>query len=344
MTVKSDCQIGVSVDTGDRIVGAGFKDSNGKYATVTLDSSGNIPVSGGVADVTNSTTFSAVDQTVGFTSLSGINSIAVQVTGTFDAFLNFEASVDGTNYLGCPGAYIANGATSTTTASAGIWTFDVTGYDSFRVRCSTYTSGSPVVTLIGRSGTANNQVPEYSALTSLSTIAAWDFFTGAYVNPIRLQQGVQGSSGVVTSNTQRVTLATDVALPAGTNNIGDVDVLSIPSSIQGPGNPTIDSYTQVAINLAAGADQVLVSSAASKQIWVYGICISVNVAGTVSFQDEDNTAITGVMNLPAGGSFSHSPSGNFSMPMWKLGTDKDLEIDIVTSEVDGWLTYAIVSV
>ena len=39
-----------------------------------------------------------------------------------------------------------------------------------------------------------------------------------------------------------------------------------------------------------------------------------------------------------------APSGNFAMPIWKLATNKDLEVDIVTSELDGWLAYAIVSV
>jgi len=39
-----------------------------------------------------------------------------------------------------------------------------------------------------------------------------------------------------------------------------------------------------------------------------------------------------------------SPSGNFAMPIWKLATDKDLEVDVVTSELDGWIDYAIVSV
>lgn len=38
---------------------------------------------------------------------------------------------------------------------------------------------------------------------------------------------VPGGSGTVTAGSPRVVLATDVALPAGTNNIGDVDVLSI---------------------------------------------------------------------------------------------------------------------
>lgn len=43
-------------------------------------------------------------------------------------------------------------------------------------------------------------------------------------------------SGVVTSLTPRVTLATDVALPAGTNNIGDVDVLTLPAVTGGKSN------------------------------------------------------------------------------------------------------------
>jgi len=115
-------------------------------------------------------------------------------------------------------------------------------------------------------------------------------------------------------------------------------------SINGPGAPTIDSYTHAAINLAAGADQVLVSSAPNKQIWVYGFGFVVNAAGTVSFQNEDDTAISGIMPFAANSGMAIPPSGNFAMPIWKLATDKDLEIDIVTSELDGWLDYAIVSV
>ena len=38
------------------------------------------------------------------------------------------------------------------------------------------------------------------------------------------------------------------------------------------------------------------------------------------------------------------PSGNFAMPIWKLATNKDLEVDLVTCAMDGWIDYAIVSV
>ena len=121
-----------------------------------------------------------------------------------------------------------------------------------------------------------------------------------------------------------------------------VDVLS--GSVIGAGDPVVDSYNHIAINLNAGANQVLVASAASKQIWVYGIIYTCSADGTVSFQDEDDTAVTGIMDHAANSGLSHPTSGNFSMPIWKLATDKDLEVDIVDCAIDGWLDYAIVSV
>ncbi len=115
-------------------------------------------------------------------------------------------------------------------------------------------------------------------------------------------------------------------------------------SISGPGEPTIDSYTQLAINLTTGANQVLVSSAADKQIWVYSVFLTLSVDGTISFQDEDDLAITGILDHAANSGPAMPPSGNFAMPIWKLATNKDLEVDVVTANIDGWLNYALVSV
>jgi len=61
-----------------------------------------------------------------------------------------------------------------------------------------------------------------AAAASLSVVDDWDESDRAKANIIVGQAGVQGGSGVVTGNTQRVTLATDAALPAGTNAIGKV--------------------------------------------------------------------------------------------------------------------------
>jgi hypothetical protein len=197
--------------------------------------------------------------------------------------------------------------------------------------------------------------------------------TGLTVDTSTLALETGGNLATVATNTGAIKTAVEIldnaisgsemqvdivgALPAGTNaigklaansgvDIGDVDVLTVPSSMQGPGNPTIDSYATVAINLTTGANQVLVSSAANKQIWVYGYAFTVGDAAgqTVSLQDEDDTALTGIMEFAQYGGISVPPSGNFAMPVFKCATDKDLEIDITGGDVDGWLAYAIVSV
>ena len=58
------------------------------------------------------------------------------------------------------------------------------------------------------------------AATSLAILDDWDESDRAKINPIVGQAGVQGNTGTVSATTQRVVLATDVALPAGTNTIG----------------------------------------------------------------------------------------------------------------------------
>ena len=150
--------------------------------------------------------------------------------------------------------------------------------------------------------------------------------------------------GTIDADTGAIKTAVEVIDNAIAGSEMQVDLVTNTDSIDGPGAPVVDSYTQVGFNLTAAADQVLVSSAANKQIWVYGIGFVLSAAGTVSFQDEDNTVITGIMPFAANSGMSVSPSGNFAMPLWKLGTDKDLEIDLVTAECDGWVNYAIISV
>lgn len=118
------------------------------------------------------------------------------------------------------------------------------------------------------------------------------------------------------------------------------------TAVSGPGAPTIDSYSTADVNAAAGtANQTLVAApGASKQIWVYGLVLTADADGSFSLQDEDDTALSGVMPVAANGGFAISPSGNFAMPWIKVATNKALEIDTVTCSADGIITYAIVSV
>lgn len=129
-------------------------------------------------------------------------------------------------------------------------------------------------------------------------------------------------------------------------SLGTLTVSDLPSSVQGPGNPTIDSFSSAAVNLAAStANQVLVSSAPNKQIWVYGLFMQADTAaGTVALQDEDDTPLSGVMAVSDERGWVLPISGNFAMPWIKLATDKDLEADTGACTVDGIITYALVSV
>lgn len=80
------------------------------------------------------------------------------------------------------------------------------------------------------------------AATSLAILDDWDESDRAKVNPIAGQAGVQGGSGTVSALTQRVVLATDVALPAGTNIIGGNYPTPSGASTQAPSNATSTAY------------------------------------------------------------------------------------------------------
>ena len=128
---------------------------------------------------------------------------------------------------------------------------------------------------------------------------------------------------------------------------GAVVIAQSTGSIDGSGAPTIDSYADDPISAAANtANQSLIAApGANKQIWVYAIHFLVDTAaGTVSFQDEDDTAITGVEAYALNSGLSQGPSGNFAMPIWKVATNKALEVDTVTCGIKGSISYAIVSV
>jgi hypothetical protein len=216
------------------------------------------------------------------------------------------------------------------------------------------------------------------------TSIAADDVSSVYFQKVKLDIGGDGVSSPVTSlaletggnldtissdttsidgkitacNTGAVVISS--ALPAGTNgigkltansgvDIGDVDVTSttIDNSINGASAPTIDSYTTAAINLTTGANQVIQAApGASKQIWIYGYGFTCGDADgqTVSFQDEDDTAVTGVMEFAQYGGINNPVSGNFAMPIHKLTTNKALEVDITGGDVDGWISYGVASV
>lgn len=182
-----------------------------------------------------------------------------------------------------------------------------------------------------------------SAATSLTTVSAWDSSGRAAVSPISGQAGVQGGSGAVSATTQRVVLATDVALPAGTNaigklsansgvDIGDVDVTSLPAlaagtnligraSASGETSTIYDGTTALtpkfaAIAAATSGNNTLVSAVVGKKIRVLSMTLVAGAAGNIYFTSNAGGTVifggsTNTINLAANGGFvlPYSPIG-----------------------------------
>lgn len=92
------------------------------------------------------------------------------------------------------------------------------------------------------------------AVTALQIMDDWDEANRAAVNPIAGQIGIAGGTGVDGATVPRVTLATNVGLPAGANNIGDVDVLTVPALIAG--TATIGSVGAIVNALPTGTNNI----------------------------------------------------------------------------------------
>jgi hypothetical protein len=235
-----------------------------------------------------------------------------------------------------------------------------------------------IVAGAGSGGTAAADDADFTAGTTSGTpamgvyestptsVTDGDLGTVGITQTRALRTAVEGTVAVSNAGLTELASAIDTevqcdivgALPAGTNaigklaansgvDIGDVDVTSLPTPIRGPGNPVVDSYTSAAVSASANtANQSLVAApGANKQIWVYGLILTADTAaGSFSLQDSDDTACSGVMAVAANGGFAINPSGNFSMPWFKVATNKALEIDTVTCGAKGIVSYAIVDV
>lgn len=72
--------------------------------------------------------------------------VTIQLSGTFTATVQFEATPDGTNWRAILGYPIPTGAGATNATAGGTWQFNTAGLKFIRARCSAFTS-APTVTI-----------------------------------------------------------------------------------------------------------------------------------------------------------------------------------------------------
>jgi hypothetical protein len=171
---------------------------------------------------------------------------------------------------------------------------------------------------------------------------------------------VDGNSGNKSAQTQRVCVATDdvnlsaiktavevidnaidgtemqvdvvAALPAGTNNIGDVDVLSMASG---------KTIKRAVISGATSGNNTIVAAVADKKIKVLSVCLVAVTAVTVRFESgADGTALTGVMSIGATGGFVLPAPPDPSCHWFETGVNTLLNMELGGAvQVSGCITY-----
>jgi hypothetical protein len=138
-------------NTGAVVLAAGAN-AIGKLAANSGVDIGDVDVTSMPADTTSTGTITAAAQTVAITIPNGCSAVSLQVTGTWVGQLEFEGTVDGTNYQSVEASNGTQTVNATTTND--IFVLPGAGYDTLRVRASSWTSGTANITFIGTIGTA----------------------------------------------------------------------------------------------------------------------------------------------------------------------------------------------
>jgi hypothetical protein len=132
---------------------------------------------------------------------------------------------------------------------------------------------------------------------------------GANVNPSNALLVAQtGALPAGTNNIGDVDVLTLPALPAGTNNIGDVDVLTLPAIPAGSNEigriryakPTTSELSEAIVNFSSSGDNTIVSATTSQTTRVYAIFLVASGPTNIKFRN-GTTDLTGVIPLTAGG-------------------------------------------
>jgi len=160
------------------------------------------------------------------------------------------------------------------------------------------------------------------------------------------------TTDVATVNTNLGTLETDVEATNTALGTIETDIEATETTLtniekcqMGNAAPTIDSYGNAAINAATGArTEIIATPGANKQLWIYGLLLTVDTADVTVTLESAANALSGAMPQADNGGFALEPSGNFAMPFFKCNTNEAFNITMGTGVGDGIVSYAVVSV
>lgn len=284
-----------------------YKDpTTGKATQVMLDSSGNVPVSGSISvDTTGLATSAKQDTIIGH--LDGVEGLLTDIEADTDTL----AVVGGGSEATAQRVTIASDSTgvlsvddngsSLTVDNAGL-TELAAAINSDKVDVNIKSSD------VATGGTSAADDADFTAGTTEGTPSM-----GVYEStPTSVTDGDLGTVGITAGRRLKTSATIDAALPAGTNNIGDVDVLSsaLPtgaatSAKQDTGNTSIAS---VDTKMTDGSQKSQIVDAGGEAVTVTGGKLDVNATisgagGGVSAIDDSAFAVASDSGTPAMGLF-----------------------------------------
>lgn len=264
MLVRVDTPASTVSANGDNVAQRGT-DYGSAYVTL-LDSSGNIiSTFGGGTQYTEADTDASITGTASLTEGPSNTLTPLQSNAAKDLLVAVNAAIPaGTNNIGdidvlsiIPGSGATNLGKAEdaphSTGDVGVMALAVRqtaqadfGADGDYVPMSIDDDGGLRVSIIagaGSGGTAAADDADFVAGTTSGTPAM-----GVYEStPTNVTDGDLGTVGITTGRRLKTSATIDAALPAGTNNIGDVDILSIPKASTATLSNVNDSATSVTL-------------------------------------------------------------------------------------------------
>lgn len=218
-------------------------------------------VAWGDANITDAIT--ALDDECMLVTVNGYGVLNFDVTGTWTATLQFEATLNLSDWFAITVYPLGSASGVTSTAANGRWYAHDLGFQRVRVRASAFTSGTAVVKICGSTSNWVSPASAGGGTQYQEDAAHASGDTGTLALAVRRDTAAVGSGTdgdystlSVNANGRLYTSTTlDAALPAGTNNIGDVDVLTLPALPAGTNNiGDVDVLTLPGITGAAAHD------------------------------------------------------------------------------------------
>lgn len=264
-------------------------------------------------DTVGSGTIAALNATVSV-ALNGKSAMRVQITGTWVGTLQFEGTVDGTNWIAINAVQAGSTTIPQNTTTNGVFSPTPAGFSNFRVNATAWTSGTATISIRASAGTGgiyhNQNLPGFQVIpafkidqttpgtTNLVALSANQSVNNAQIGGVAPLMG----NGITGTGSQRVTIASD-------NTAFNV----IATFAIGTNSTTGDTGTKTATG--NGATQTNVGNKGVQILFVLGVVTGTTPTFVGKIQGSVDGGTT-FYDIPGATTASLTATGNFGIMLY----------------------------